>query len=213
MKLRNSFVSIKSIAEELNYQLPDESETAKTELNMKIDKPTKSTGIRVRNLKKSMLNDNKLLKLKEKFIRRSKSTVCEFKSSMEEEDTNENNQNKENERPKYPSLFDLSIKSPTVTRNKVKMGTRVFSASYLNKSFDSLTDSPLELARVDSWGALCLKQQPEEEIEETSEVTEKPEVYYEQKINSSQNREDAYIIRKFCNHNYSNESFINPFVV
>jgi tyrosine-protein phosphatase non-receptor type 13 len=186
MKLRNSFVSIKSIADELNIRLIDES-FVQPNVNIKIDKPMKTSGLRVRNLKKSMLNDNRLLKLKDRFIRRSKSTVCDFKRSIEE-NTNENNQNKENERPIFPSMVDLTIKSPSIQiRNKVKMGTRVFSASYLNKSFDSLNDTQPEMGRVDSWGALCLKSP--ESFDETAEQ--------EKEIDFTNDKDEAYVIRKF----------------
>lgn len=185
MKLRKSFVSIKAIADELNIPLNDES-LMQPNVNIKIDKPMKASGLRVRNLKKSMLNDNRLLKLKDRFIRRSKSTVCDFKRTIEE-NTNENNQNKENERPIFPSMIDLTIKSPTVTRNKVKMGTRVFSASYLNKSFDSLNDHQPEFGRVDSWGALCLKSP--EAFDETAEQ--------EKEMDFSNDKDEAYVIRKF----------------
>lgn len=184
IKLRNSFVSIKSIADELNIPLSNES-FAQT--NVKIDKQSKTSGMRVKNLKKSMLNDHRLLRLKDRFIRRSKSTVCDFKRSNEE-NTNENNLNKENERPIFPSMVDLTIKSPVVTRNKVKMGTRVFSASYLNKSFDSLNDNNVELARVDSWGALCLKSP--DTFNETIETQEKENEFKKDKD------EDAYVIRE-----------------
>lgn len=184
MKLRNSFVSIKAIADELNIPLNEES-FAQPQVNIKIDKPMKASGLRVRNLKKSMLNDNRLLKLKDRFIKRSKSTVCDFKRSIEE-NANENNQNKENERPIFPSMIDLTLKSPAVTRNKVKMGTRVFSASYLSKSFDSLNDNQPELCRVDSWGALCLKTP--EAFDETAEV--------EKEIDFVNDRDEAYVIRE-----------------
>lgn len=153
MKFRNSFASIKSIADEMNLPLSHENFVPPNML--KIDKTSK-TGMRVRNLKKSMLNDNRLLKLRDRFIKRSKSNVADFKRTFEE-NCNDNNINKENERPMFPSMMDLSVKSPTLTRNKVKMGTRVFSASYLNKSFDSLNENQSELSRTDSWGALCIK--------------------------------------------------------
>jgi hypothetical protein len=82
--------------------------------------------------------------------------VCDLKRNAEES-TNENNLNKENERPQFPSMIDLAVRSPVVTRNKVKMGTRVFSsASQLNKSFESLSENYQEMLRVDSWGALHL---------------------------------------------------------
>jgi tyrosine-protein phosphatase non-receptor type 13 len=109
MKLRNSFVSIKSIADELNVALLDDSFVQPNVI--KIDKPTKSSG-RVRNLHKSMLNDHRLLRLKDRFIKRSKSTVCEFKRSAEDS-TNENNQNKENERPQFPSMARASSRPRT----------------------------------------------------------------------------------------------------
>lgn len=186
MKLRNSFVSIKSIADEFNIPIAEES-FSQPNVNVKIDKPSKSSGLRVRNLKKSMLNDNRLLKLKDRFIRRSKSTVCDFKRGSEE-NSNENNQNKENERPIFPSMIDLSVKSPTTTRNKVKMGTRVFSASYLNKSFDSLHENHAELTRVDSWGALCMNSPKREAFDETAED--------EKEIEISKEKNDAYVIGK-----------------
>lgn len=187
MKLRNSFVSIKAIADELNIPLEVECST-QPNVNIKIDKSSKTSGMRVRNLKKSMLNDNRLMKLKDRLIKRSKSTVCDFKRSVEE-NANENNQNKENERPTFPSMVDLTVKSPVVTRNKVKMGTRVFSASYLNKSFDSLNDNHPELARVDSWGALCIKSASREALNETSEQ--------EKEIDFSKDKDDAYVIREW----------------
>jgi hypothetical protein len=177
MKLRNSFVSIKSIADELNIPLTEEN-FDQPNVNIKIDKQTKSSGLRVRN--------HRLMKLKDRFIKRSKSTVCDFKRSAEE-NSNENNLNKENERPIFPSMIDLTVKSPTVIRNKVKMGTRVFSASYLNKSFDSLNENASELSRVDSWGALCLKSP--DAFDESAEL-EKDEIDF------GKERDEAYVVRK-----------------
>lgn len=184
MKLRNSFVSIKSIADELNVPLTNES-FYQPSVNIKIDKQSKTSGLRVRNLKKSMLNDHRLMRLKDRFIKRSKSTVCELKRTVEE-NANDNNQNKENERPSFPSMIDLTVKSPI--RNKVKMGTRVFSASYLNKSYDSLNETPAELARVDSWGALCMKSPSREAFDEVIEQ--------EKEIEFSKDKKDAYVLRK-----------------
>lgn len=202
LKLRNSFVSIKSIADEFNISLPNEEHLVGNgpEFNIKIGKPTKSTVLRVRNLKKSMLNDGRLMKIKERFLKRSKSTVCDFKRTVEEI-SNDNNQNKENEHPQFPSMMDLSIKSPTITRNKVKMGTRVFSASYLNKSFDSLDDNQTELLRVDSWGALCIHSPSEEAFEVDDGKKEA--------IDFASDRDDAYVVHssiksvKTGMHNYS----------
>lgn len=204
MKFRNSFASIKSIADEMNIQLTHDNFVAPN-INMKIDKPSK-TGLRVRNLKKSMLNDNRLLKLRDRFIKRSKSNVSEFKRSFEE-NCNENNINKENERPFFPSMMDLTVKSPTLTRNKVKMGTRVFSASYLNKSFDSLNETQSELSRTDSWGALCIKTpdsmsnhvfDEQDEDEEMREAEAKAEL--KQAAFSNERDDEAYVIRKMTRY-------------
>uniref|UniRef100_A0A182PLK2 FERM domain-containing protein n=1 Tax=Anopheles epiroticus TaxID=199890 RepID=A0A182PLK2_9DIPT len=236
MKLRNSFISIKTLASELNipieqpasgmmaeedgrkkrtvsdqhhqhHQLidggagPHPSPTDPAAFDAKhiekIDKPFKTTGLRVRNLKKSMLNDNRLAKLRQRFLlKRSKSTVepgsggdSTSALNLTVEITNQQNQNKENENPYQPvgdgdhpeasattpsdgtepghqsgagrSLqtsggsssygYDQSqqqqqLMSPedspktthSMNRNKVKMGTKVFAAQFLNKSFDNL---------------------------------------------------------------------------
>ncbi|XP_053681539.1 uncharacterized protein LOC128732319 [Sabethes cyaneus] len=192
MKLRNSFVSIKALSNELNIPIvepgrpgsatADNASTKAPKLNVaevdekaafdakhvdKIDKPLKTTALRVRNLKKSMLNDTRLAKLRQKFlIKRSKSSVEGPQPSALNESVeiaNQQNQNKENENPAYgsggnsscspqaiyPASSELNLTpddSPktynSVNRNRVKMGTRVFSTQYLNKSFDNLYDSP-----------------------------------------------------------------------
>lgn len=178
-------MSIKSIADELNISLSNGSERPSEMLNIKIDKPTKSSGLRVRNLKKSVLNDTKLMKLRDRFLRRSKSTVCDLKRNNSEETSNENNLNKENERPQFPSMIELTVRSPVVTRNKVKMGTRVFSsASQLNKSFESLSDNYQEMMRVDSWGALNLGNKQDDSSEANCEQK------------SEENNEEAIVLRK-----------------
>lgn len=161
-------MSIKSIADELNLPLTNETNPiSSSELNIKIDKASKTNGLRVRNLKKSVLNDTRLMKLKDRILRRSKSTVCDLKRNAMEQNSNDNNLNKEYERPQFPSMIDLSVRSPAVTRNKVKMGTRVFSsASQLNKSFESLSENYQDMLRVDSWGALHLKHSFDENFEE-----------------------------------------------
>lgn len=182
-------MSIKSIADEQNISLSNGSERPSEMLNIKIDKPTKSSGLRVRNLKKSVLNDTKLMKLRDRFLRRSKSTVCDLKRNGSEETTNENNLNKENERPQFPSMIELTVRSPVVTRNKVKMGTRVFSsASQLNKSFESLSDNYQDMMRVDSWGALNLgNKQDVRSYDDSSEAN------CEQK---SEENNEAVVLRK-----------------
>jgi tyrosine-protein phosphatase non-receptor type 13 protein len=183
IKLKNSFMSIKSIADEMNISLNNAELAA--ELNIKIDKASKTSGPRVRNLKKSVLNDTRLMRLKDRFLRRSKSTVCDLKSRNSEQNTNENNLNKEVERPQYPSMIDLSVRSPT-TRNKVKMGTRVFSStSQLNKSFESLSENYQEMFHVDSWGALHLKHSFDEENNEAK----------------SEENNEAVVLRKYQQSN------------
>lgn len=201
MQLRDSFISIKHISNELNiplisirggsvkasdifpsdYETPTDKDSSPNgaidDKNIKIiDKQTRSTGLRVRNLKKSMLNDNKLIKLRNKLLKRSKSTV-----GISSNDTNrvggtnvsgskEENQNKENELPKTNSMDPLSFLetmkpqlqeqqpqqqpvSPTKlmspNRNRVKMGTRVFSSHFLNKSFDNIYDTAIDIYQFD----------------------------------------------------------------
>lgn len=170
MKLRNSFISLKALSSELNYPLNaatvvptsnqrhiDQSspidrlqqqqqpqncvnadEPSPVESSNKNDKTGQS---RVGKLKKSMLNDNRLLKLRNKFLKRSKSSVtkeeriCLHPNGQSKEE----NQNKENECPKIEMKSQNLLLSPN--RNRVKMGTRVFSAQFLNKSFDNVSDS------------------------------------------------------------------------
>lgn len=204
MKLRDSFISLQHISNELNIPLasinllandvkkidiiPSDYETDKPEVksinddtpepdcvqenlheNVKIiDKPTKTAGTRVRNLKKSMLNDNKLIKLRNKFLKRSKSSAGISAKNVDQPtakgngdcNSKEECQNKENELPKH--LIDGSdgdgqapqqpkLMSPN--RNRVKMGTRVFSSQFLNKSFDNIYDNALDVYRIDDMGA------------------------------------------------------------
>lgn len=181
MKLRDSFISLKHISNGLNIPLDKIQSTAIefslsnyeptgrkeksisvekviTDDNIKIiDKATKSSGLRVRNLKKSMLNDNRLIKLRNKLLKRSKSSaeisvknVNTASNAKVYGDSKEEWQNKENESPKlHPSAQEVNyqntplIVSPIVTsphRNRVKMGTRVFSSQFLNKSYDNIYD-------------------------------------------------------------------------
>lgn len=182
MKLRNSFVSIKALSGELNIPIHDPGRSSsstdgappKAKLDVaqvdgeaafdakhvdKIDKPLKSTGLRVRNLKKSMLNDNRLAKLRQKFLlKRSKSSVegpAPAALNQSVEIANQQNQNKENENPAGFGGSTLGLATAEVVsmspdnspknthsmnRNRVKMGTRVFSTQFLNKSFDNLYD-------------------------------------------------------------------------
>uniref|UniRef100_A0A1B0CI30 GDPGP1-like N-terminal domain-containing protein n=1 Tax=Lutzomyia longipalpis TaxID=7200 RepID=A0A1B0CI30_LUTLO len=159
MTLRNSFASLKMISSELNVPLRGKLNQSNeyddgqniSEFVPKIEKPTKPQGNRMRNLKKSMLNDNKLIKLRQKFLKRSKSSV-EITSAVENlrrtHITREEVQNKENECPSsIPVSTNSSPRSATWGRNKVKMGTRVFSSQFLNKSFDNICDNVVNSAR------------------------------------------------------------------
>lgn len=190
MKLRDSFISLKHISNELNISLsahrgdarpseiiPSDYESGTdrerepqslpcaviADANIKmIDKQTK-TGTRVRNLKKSMLNDNKLIKLRNKLLRRSKSSVgISTKGAMSDAEcaSKEESQNKENELPKHASRFESAdaepqplaaspIKLMSPNRNRVKMGTRVFSSQFLNKSFDNIFNTSVDVYRFD----------------------------------------------------------------
>lgn len=192
LKLRDSFLTLNHILNELNIPLtlnhnevkeseifpsdyerdtekPSKLENAIVDGNIKnIDKATKTTGLRVRNLKKSMLNDNKLIKLRNKFLKRSKSTLSAASKYQEPEKsdelydhdeycTKEECQNKENELPKTNHVQQVNqqkygqpeampkVMSPN--RNRVKMGTRVFSTRFLNKSFENL-----DLCRLNDYG-------------------------------------------------------------
>ncbi|KAG4070549.1 hypothetical protein HA402_001215 [Bradysia odoriphaga] len=166
MKLRNSFISLKALSDELNYPLnggmnrdhtvpiPQQTDHSgpiidhflhkieqphPIESSNKSDKPADG---RVGKLKKSMLNDNRLLKLRNKFLKRSKSSVSKERICLNPNGHSmEENQNKENECPKIelPKQSQNLLLSPN--RNRVKMGTRVFSAQFLNKSFDNVSDS------------------------------------------------------------------------
>lgn len=191
MKLRDSFISLKHISNELNiplvanqnrtktpdifpsdYTPPDKSTESPSSSNDKviadknikiIDKQTKTTGMRVRNLKKSMLNDNKLIKLRNKLLKRSKSTVgisskcSDLSNEKTESGSKEEYQNKENELPKTSLIQEpqqsqqpaLPPKLMSPNRNRVKMGTRVFSSQFLNKSFDNIYDNAIDIYHFD----------------------------------------------------------------
>lgn len=206
MQLRDSYISIKHISNELNIPLTARNGSAKTseifpsdyesstdkdsspksaidDKNIKIiDKQTRSTGLRVRNLKKSMLNDNKLIKLRNKLLKRSKSTVgisssdTNRSASSNEGCSKEENQNKENEFPKTETIGSSAClltqqqsnqqqqqqhdqqqqqqqvspaKLMSPNRNRVKMGTRVFSSHFLNKSFDNIYDTAIDIYQFD----------------------------------------------------------------
>lgn len=86
-----------------------------------------------------MLNDNRLLKLRDKFLKRSKSTaglLITKEAASPVDESAEVHQNKENESPpERPRMI-----SPHRTR--VKMGTRaIASAQFPNKSCDNIYDT------------------------------------------------------------------------
>lgn len=230
LKLRNSFVSLRAIADELNFSLTEdkkqqsrhfvtdreESSSSYTIATANIDKPLKSsTGLRVRNLKKSMLNDNRLIKLKQKFLRRTKSSAATapVTTSFLEDDIEK--QNKENEHPRSVSnVSDLDTSGKI--RNKVKMGTRAFSAQFLNKSFDNIHNTSIDSGRFNPIGScmdinqseIGLNQDPVDQFY-LNEVDEEEEVFSfksasESKHNNyedlftknGENREQACVIRK-----------------
>lgn len=195
MKLRNSYISLKILAHDLNIPLtvaktsstlssgkltsmenkkieifPGDYDIEKVAASSTFcdnvdfvadDEKTTITGKkstnRVRNLKKSMLNDNKLIKLRNKFLKRSKSStgLREEKSNLDNDparpETLEENQNKENECPirQTEQIIGDQSKLLSPNRNRVKMGTRVFSAQFLNKSYDNIYDNAMDLCQFD----------------------------------------------------------------
>lgn len=119
---------------------------------------------RMRNIKKSMLNDNKLGKLRQKFIKRSKSVIelsninNEFSQELKSEQaiTQMTNDNfKENLNPDQfaalsspPPAQHNTSNTNSMNRNKVRMGTRVFSQQFLNRSYDNICDNAFNMARM-----------------------------------------------------------------
>lgn len=171
MKLRNSFISLKALSDELNYSLNTDAtvstatnqrqhapnyndananEPIRMEPSNRSDKIGDGRGVK---LKKSMLNDNRLLKLRNKFLKRSKSSVSKERICLNPNggQSKEENQNKENECPKLELKPQRQILLLSPNRNRVKMGTRVFSAQFLNKSFDNVSSSDaFHMHRFDS---------------------------------------------------------------
>lgn len=238
MKLRNSFISLKTLSDELNVPIVAttsllnekqkitivpadyEHEHPAAKLNRPVhdlfgatatgkppsDKSAKTVASHVKNLKKSMLNDNRLLKLRNKFLKRSKSSPGMKEDKSGDAITTEENQNKENECPK---LFQHE-KSPIVmspNRNRVKMGTRVFSAQFLNKSYENIypggrslddcEETDYELGKTNGW--------PDERHEDglSLKSTSLSSLYFSEKMSEKYSESplpsEAYVIRKcFC---------------
>lgn len=195
MKLRNSFTSLKILSQDMNLPLthptfplpiefcPGSFETTPTKgrlvpdatyppieaLEQPTKKPTlaKSTSSRVKSLKKSMLNDNRLLKLRDKILKRSKSSAGLLTNKPTSESF-EATQNKENELPTKRDT--TSIASPTSStgtersrvlsphRTRVKMGTRAFaSKQFPNKSCDNIYDTVQQVTVLDRLSVKPLK--------------------------------------------------------
>lgn len=233
MKLRNSFISLKALSDELNYplntamvqrridQIPTttidhlQQNCANADEPNPIEssnKPEKTAESRVGKLKKSMLNDNRLLKLRNKFLKRSKSSVTKERICLNPNgQSKEENQNKENECPKVELKPQNLLLSPN--RNRVKMGTRVFSAQFLNKSFDNVSDSNgFNMYRFDSndyldennyRGKTCTFGQCEKDFSDDGmslTSTSLSSLYYSEKMSEkfspSPLPTEAYVIRK-----------------
>lgn len=144
------------------HQQPNNNTFAENNIKL-IDKCTKtSSGVRARNVKKYMLN---------RLLRRSKSTVgLSTKKDGQEFATNhsggsdgnskEEHQNKENEQPKFNRINYENVekiacahtppKIMSPNRNRVKMGTRVFSSQFLNKSLDNIYDNAMSVYDLDA---------------------------------------------------------------
>lgn len=181
MKLRNSFVSLKEISDEFNVSISspqkssDETDQSSggapslksadgssSNVALNIDKPTKSTGQRMKNVKKSMLNDNKLIKLRQKFLKRSKSVTelsmaaaldngpPEYAAIGHGEEFKENL----NPEPVAAPSPTARLHNSSCQRNRVKMGTRVFSQQFLNRSYDNICDNALNMARLEAANGL-----------------------------------------------------------
>lgn len=235
MKLRNSFISLKELSDELNYplntamilssadehidQMSSNDHLQQNCANINEPQPLPSSNqpekpavSRVGKLKKSMLNDNRLLKLRNKFLKRSKSTVSKERISLNPNgQSKEENQNKENECPKIELKSQNLLLSPN--RNRVKMGTRVFSSQFLNKSFDNVSDTNgLNMYRFDSndyldnencRGKTCTYGQCERDFSDDGmslTSTSLSSLYYSEKMSEkfspSPLPTEAYVIRK-----------------
>lgn len=190
----------------------------------KIDKQLKASGLRVRNLKKSMLNDNRLIKLKDRLLKRSKSTAGtiiekvattitqnrntkdgkhlskkeqqhqqqkqeqqyrikdeirndnhihydKIENYCDDDGSKEANQNKENECPM--KVINDGKESPKMVyspnRNRVKMGTRVFSSQFLNKSFDNIYEQAvLNICQFESVNSIDKESTIDDDDDENS---------------------------------------------
>lgn len=179
LKLRNTYTSLQVLAKDMNISLalatgPSATAPVAERSPAQPAGIVKSSSSRVvRTFKKSMLNDNRLLKLRNKFLRRSKSSAAgleEVAAAMAGAGPNdigatvEECQNKENECP-AASVVVTAPTTPTMPpmaaanvggtakwispgRNRVLMGTRAISKTYLNKSLDCIYDSVRESRRV-----------------------------------------------------------------
>lgn len=186
LKLRNSFVSLREISNEFNIDIGqpsrdseksmENSESASNSQNRKdgaaaaspessgcsYSDQEKALAPPVGQLKKSsMLHDNKLAKLRQKLLKRSKSITVLSQHLVEDEvAANRGVDNfKEN---LVPETFSQSASPATMrhnfnnnyNRNKVKMGTRVFSSQQcLNRSYDNLNESAFKEEAYNSFSS------------------------------------------------------------
>lgn len=195
LKLRNTYTSLQVLAQDMNISvdgLPGNGRPpeAQTEVHAKPVGIAKASSNRVvRTFKKSMLNDNRLLRLRDKFLRRSKSSASGLAEALASAAPTSRNssasasveecQNKENECPTSSPMMGQPTAStvpttPTMpaasgapgtakwispSRNRVLMGTRAISKSYLNKSLDCIYDSVRESRRSGDQGRIVLRKE------------------------------------------------------
>lgn len=145
IKLRDSQDSMKSISDEFNIPL---SALRKSKCIGAPKNPIKSDHLsfhdnHINNIKE-LVNDGEMDVFR--LLRRTKSSfdifnkidmANEIKTNSSSKGSNENMQNKENEQPMHDNSNESSRSSTKVmspNRNRVKMGTRVYSSRFLNKS-------------------------------------------------------------------------------
>lgn len=253
MKLRHCYVSVKELSQDMNMPLSTNNFTKNDGLTVKsknieinqtdydglpltaknikkLDKQNVkiSTANRMRNITKSMLNDNKLLKIKNSILKRSKSSpgirndVLSIESNSVEEF-----QNKENELPNKERILGFSsvaqqdsVKLVSPNRNRVKMGTRAFSAHFLNKSYDNIYDRSIDAMSFEECIDNAEKNQSrqlinadgdnnldtsDDELTGSSHSSEK----HSAKLLEGYKTSDAYVIRKYTHINNISRYFSN----
>lgn len=240
MKLRNSFISLKTLSDELNLPIVSTSSLLNDKSKISIIVPvdyehenqstfkniasndapppatqsekslSKNISNHGKNLKKSMLNDNKLIKLRNKFLKRSKSSPGmkdNHKTSSNDGKnplSTEENQNKENECPKLYQHEKSAVVMLSPNRNRVKMGTRVFSAQFLNKSYENIYTG--ERLVADDFEPNFDRDEREQYVDEPNDdglslkSTSLSSLYFSEKMSEKFSESplpsEAYVIRK-----------------